>query len=128
MLFAALHHHLQQHNTPLACSLHTNLYVDNIVSGCETEQQAIQYLQESRSLLSSPGFNLRAWASNCDSLNKKAQEGGIASDSHKANVLGLHWNTRTDQLSLVPRVNITLDQLLITKRQVMKDTCKLFDS
>jgi len=56
-------------------------------------------------------------------LNKKAQEGGIASDYHIANILGLHWNTRTDQLSLTPRVNITLDQLLITKRQVLKDTC-----
>ena len=78
-------------------------------------------------LLSSAGFNFRAWTSNCDPLNKKAQEGGIASDSHIANVLGLQWNTRTDQLSLVPRVNITLDQALITKRQVLKDTCKLFD-
>ena len=71
MLFATLHHHLQQHNTPLARSIHTNLYVGNIVSGCETEQQAIQYLQESMSLLSSAGFNLRAWTSNCDSLHRK---------------------------------------------------------
>ena len=91
MLFATLHHHhhLQQHNTPLACNIQANFYVGNIVSGCETEQQAIQYLKESRSLLSSAGFDLRAWTCNCDPLHKKAQEGDIASDSHIANVLGL---------------------------------------
>ena len=109
MLFATLHHHLQQHDTPLAQNIQANLYVDNVVSGCETEEQAIQYLEEARSLLSSAGFNLRAWTSNCESLNKNAQEGGIASDSHLANILGLQWNTRTDQLSLMPRVNITMD-------------------
>ena len=67
MLFATLHYHLQQHSTPLSCNIQANLYVDvdNIVSGCETEQQAIQYLEEARSLMSSAGLNLRAWTSNC---------------------------------------------------------------
>ena len=55
MLFATLHYHLRQHSTPLSCNIQANLYVDNVVSGCETEQQAIQYLEEARSLMSSAG-------------------------------------------------------------------------
>ena len=48
ILYTILHHHLQQYNTPLSCNIQANLYVDNIVSGCETEQQAIQYFEEAR--------------------------------------------------------------------------------
>jgi len=77
--------------------------------------------------MSSAGFNLRAWVSNCESLNQKAQEAGVSSDSHLVNILGLLWNTRTDQLSLMPNANITMDRPLITKREVLKDTSKLFD-
>jgi len=127
MLFATLHYHLQQHSSPLSHNIQANLYVDNIVSGCETEQQAIQYLEEARSLMSSAGFNLRGWASNCKSLNRKAQKVGIANGSHLANILGLQWNITTDHLSLMPKVNITMDQPMITKREVLKDTSKLFD-
>ena len=57
----------------------------------------------------------------------KAQEDGVASNSHLANILGLQWNTKTDQLSLMLRVNITMNRQLITKREVLKDTSKLFD-
>jgi len=129
MLFATLHHHLQQHNTPLPRSIQDNLYVDNIASGCKTEQQAIQYLQESRPLLSSAGFKFRAWTSNCDALNKRAQEGGIASDSQPVNVLGLLWNTRTDQLSLMTDDKSEYHFKPTSDHQAwgIKDTCKLFD-
>ena len=126
MLFATLHYHLQQHSSPLSHNIQANLYVDNIVSGCETEQQAMQHFEEARSLMSSAGFNLRGWASNCKSLNRKAQKVGIANGSHLANILGLQWNITTDHLSLMPKVNITMDQPMITKREVLKDTLKLF--
>ena len=128
MLFSILHHHLQQHDTPLAQNIQANLYVDNVISCCGMEQQAIQYLEEARSLLSSTGFSCRAWTFNSESLTKKVRESGVTSDSHLANILGLQWNTKSDQLSLVPRVNITMDRPLTTKREVLKDTSKLFDS
>jgi len=78
MLFAILHHNSQQHNTPLACNMLTNLYVDNIVSGCETKQQTTQFLQEARLLFSSAGFNLRAWTSN---VSPSLRRHSIASNS-----------------------------------------------
>jgi len=127
ILYAILHYHLQQYNTPLSYDIQTNLYVDNIVSGCDTEQQTIQYFKEARSMMSCAGFNLRAWASNCESLNRKAQNDKVACKSHLTNVLGLQWNTTTDQLSIASKKIHTVDKPSTTKRQVLKDASKLFD-
>ena len=35
MLNATLHHHLNHYNTPVAEDMKENLYVDNIISGCD---------------------------------------------------------------------------------------------
>lgn len=127
ILYAILHHHLQQCDTALSCNIQANLYVDNVISGCETEQQAIQYFEAARSMMSCAGFNLGAWASNCESLNKKAQDDKVASSSHQTNVLGLQWNTTTDQLSIASKKTHIADKQLTTKGQVLKDASKLFD-
>ena len=127
IFYTILHHHLQQYNTPLSCNIQVNLYVDNIVSGCETEQQAIQYFEEPRSMMSCAGFNLRAWTSNCESLNRKIQDNKVASSSDLTNFLGIQWNTTTDQLSIASKRIHTADKQLTTKRHVLKDASKLFD-
>ena len=128
ILSATLHHHLQQHNTPLSRNIQSNLYVDNVVSGCETGVQAIQFYHEARSMLNSAGFSLRAWASNCKSLNRKAQEDGVASSSQWTRILALQWNTAMDQLSLMPRsLGGTAGKLLTTKCDVLMDASKVFN-
>ena len=128
ILFATLHYHLQLFDTPLSNTIQSNLYVDNIVTGCKTESQAIQYFQDARAMMSSAGFNLRAWASNCEYLNAKAQENGVASTPNLTNILGLQWNTATDYLSLVPKLtSVAIDKSFTTKREVLKEASKLFD-
>ena len=54
MLDAILHHHLQQYNTPLSYynNIQETLNIHNIISGCATEQQAIQYFEGVRSIMS----------------------------------------------------------------------------
>ena len=96
ILFATLHH---LYDTPLSRNIRSNLYVDNIVTGCETESQAIQFFQEARSMMCNAGFNLRAWTSNSESLTRKAHEDNIGSNLQLTNILGLQWNTKTDHLS-----------------------------
>jgi len=46
MLNAALHCHLAQYNSPTAKKMIANLYVDNVVSGCPSEFEAISYYNE----------------------------------------------------------------------------------
>lgn len=115
MLFATLHYHLDLYDTLLSHNIQSNLYVDNIVTGCETESQAIRFFQEARSMMSCAGFNFRAWASNCEPLNRKAQDDKVASNSYLTNILELQWHTRTDQLSLTLKITNIADAPLTSK-------------
>ena len=51
MLNAVLQYHLKQYNTPVSNDMLRNLYVDNIISGCETEQKAADYYSQARTIM-----------------------------------------------------------------------------
>ena len=114
MLNATLHHHLQQFNSPIAVDMLTNLYVDNVISGCNSHDQAIQYYQKARSIMSDANFNLRAWASNCPQLSTLAKQDKVADENTTVNILGLQWNTATDTLSFPSKTIIPDNTTLIT--------------
>ena len=44
MLHAALHFHLQKHSSPITTDIANNLYVDNVITGCDTETATVNYL------------------------------------------------------------------------------------
>ena len=126
MLNATLHH-LQQFNSPIAVSMLTNLYVDNVISGCNSHDQAIQYYQKARSIMSDANFNLRAWASNCPQLSTLAKQDKIADENTTVNILGLQWNTATDTLSFPSQTIIPDNTTLITKRECLQQSSKIFN-
>ena len=127
MLYATLYRHLQHHNTPLSHDIQANLYVDNVVSGCETESAAIQYYNQARLIMSEAKFNLRSWASNSPQLNLITHKENTADSTIPANVLGIHWDTDTDKVSLIPKTTTLATVHLITKREVLQDSLKVFD-
>ena len=92
ILNAALTFHVQQHPSPVSTSVLKSLYVDNIVSGCDTEQEALQYFLESRSLMNISKFNLHTWASNSQSLRDLAKQHNVVDEKEIVKVLGLCWN------------------------------------
>ena len=51
MLNAAIIFHLQQHPSPVSTSILERLYIDNVASGCNTEQEAINYFSQSQTLI-----------------------------------------------------------------------------
>ena len=55
ILYATLYHHLRHYNTPLSNDIQSNLYVDNIVSGCKTETEAVEYYHNAREIMSNAG-------------------------------------------------------------------------
>ena len=113
-----LHHYI-------ATSLH--LYVDNVVSGCPSESEAISYYNEARSIMNGAHFNLRSWASNSSQLMDQASRDKISDINNPVNVLGLQWNTKADKLSLTSKSSIPSITSLITKREVLKESSKVFD-
>ena len=48
VLNAVLQHHLNQYISAVSLDMLTNLYVDNVISGCDTEQEVVHYYKESR--------------------------------------------------------------------------------
>jgi len=106
-----------------------NLYVDNVITGYTTPQEAAEYYHEARSIMSHARFNLRAWASNCTQLNTLAQQDSVADSTTLVNILGLQWNIVTDTLQFVQKTVLPCNHstTFITKRQVLQQSSKVFD-
>jgi len=126
MLNAAITFHLKQHPSPVSSNLLSSLYVDNVVSGCNTEQEINQYFQEARSLMSLSKFNLRAWTTNSPSLRNLAREQNVAESKETVKVLGLCWNVELDQISLCSKPELAT-HTAVTKREILRFTYSIFD-
>ena len=126
MLNAAITFHLQQHQTPVSANLLDSLYVDNVVTGCDTEQEATQYFLESRSLMNLSKFNLRTWASNSPMLRNLAHQHSVAETEEIVKVLGLCWNVQLDELYLYSKPDLATCTP-VTKRDILRYTASIFD-
>ena len=78
--------------------------------------------------MSSAKFNLCSWAYNSAELKAIASQEGTSDDSTTVNTLGLRWNPNTDKISLAAKHSILTHDDLITKREVLQDVSKIFDS
>ena len=125
MLYAALHFHLQRHSSAVANDIANNLYVDNVLTGCATEAEAIDYYTKARSILDKAKFNLRSWSSNSEQVRQSAQRDNVADKNDTIKVLGLLWHTRSDTISLASK--ITVEQYSITKRAILQSSSAIFD-
>ena len=127
ILNVVLQHHLNQYISAVSLDMLTNLYIDNVIFGCDTEQEVVHYYKESRTIMSSAKFSLRSWASNSAELKAIAFQEGTSDDSTTVNILGLHWNPNTDKISLAAKPSILTHDDLITKREVLQVVSKIFD-
>lgn len=60
---------LEQQRYPVGANIVlNNFYVDDVLSGADTPQECITSQRQLNKLLSSGGFTLRKWASNCDEV------------------------------------------------------------
>jgi len=125
-LNAAFTFHLQQHPSPVSTDILRSLYVDNVVSDCNTEQEAIEYFSNSRQLMNISKFNLRTWASNSESLRDLAKQHNVADEKEIVKALGLCWNVKLYQLSLCSKPEV-LTATLITKREILRYMSSIFD-
>lgn len=126
MLHATLHHHLDNYNTPVAEDMKENIYVDNVISGCDQELEAVDYYKEARSIMNEAHFNLRSWSSNSSSLRAQAAKDGTADTNDIVNILGLKWDPSTDTLTLTSSKDKPKQQL-VTKRSVLQVSSKVYD-
>ena len=130
MLNAVLQTHLDNHKTPVTQDMKDNLYVDNVIRGRNTDTEALKYYQESRSVMAEAKFNLRLWASNSpllDLQNQAATDGVLDTDSGITNILGLRWNSGADTLTLASKEVQIPQDTIITKREILRESSKIYD-
>ena len=90
MLFATLCRHLKEYKTSVSTDILRNLYVDNIITGQESDAQLIEFYRDARSLMMAAKFNPCTWASNSQQLNSLAQQDKTADKTNPTNVATLY--------------------------------------
>ena len=73
ILNATLLKHLDQCDNKTAEVLKRDLYVDNILSSVDGEDEAVRYFKEARNMMNEAGFNLRSWTSNSRKVRQQAE-------------------------------------------------------
>ena len=127
MLNAVLQHHLKQHTSAVSHDMQANLYVNNVITSCHTEQEAVQYYKEAaRPIMSNAHFNFQR-SSNSARLQAITAQEKTSDDGHSVNILGLRWNPTTDNIMLADKSLIVTNDVLITKREILQDLLKIFD-
>ena len=128
MLTATLHHHLNSCDSPIAHDMKQNLYMDNIITGCSTDEEAVDYYREARSIMTQEQFNLRSWASNSAQLQAITVDEGTTDCDVTVNLLGLLWDTSADTINFNPKQFLSKSETpLVTKRSVLQMSSKVYD-
>ena len=126
MLGAVLNLHLSKFHNKVATDMRDNVYVDNILSGCNTEADLLTYYSQSRDVMGQAGFNLRSWSTNSHCLQETIKADSTSDPNTTVGLLGLRWNTVTDILSLAER-HFPAINTLVTKREILQASSQSFD-
>ncbi|XP_015119530.1 uncharacterized protein LOC107042842 [Diachasma alloeum] len=116
---------------PLAASrLKQDLYVDDLLTGTSTLEEALLLRNEMISLLKPGGFNLRQCTSNSPEILQGLPESTVnlqllGGDDPTLKTLGIHWDSQND--SIVYTVNPIATRDVITMRTIASDVARIFD-
>jgi hypothetical protein len=103
-----------------------DLYVDNLFVGAESEKKLLDWYFEAKEGYLDAGLPLREWKGNSSLVNQQAELDEIAdtTESDVVRMLGLKWDSVNDTLLLN---QIELKKEVTTKREVLSETCRIFD-
>lgn len=107
--------------------LKNDFYVDDLLSGAHSIEEAIDKQHQVTKILQCGGFEIRKWSSNhervTDQLNDDVRE--ICNNSHASmKALGIVWCPSKDTLSI--KVSL-LEDAVLSKRSLLSEVSKLFD-
>ncbi|XP_029171127.1 uncharacterized protein LOC114945863 [Nylanderia fulva] len=113
-----------------ATVLRLDCYVDDVVTGADNLDDAVNLQTELRNLCMAGGFPLRKWASNHPEVltgvpqEHRLQQGPHSWEGESHSTLGLRWRPQDDRFAFAihPR-----PVSKFTKRRVLSETARLFD-
>ncbi|XP_035228533.1 uncharacterized protein LOC118200686 [Stegodyphus dumicola] len=123
LLGATISYHLDNAPQDLrgtALRLKKSFYVDNCIASFETEEKVVKFKEESQTLMSSGGFDLRRWTS------APFKDRSMTSYQKVIPILGLSWDTENDEIycNLNP---LTFSESAHTKRSLLSVSQRIFD-
>ena len=105
-------------------------YVDDLNSGVDPVDQAINFYEKCKIRFTDAGFNVRKWRSNSPELRSIfAKNEPYFENLENGKVLGIQWSEMDDHLVIRPRDFLEQfdDGDTITKRQILKILAGFFD-
>lgn len=124
---------MEKNNYPIGSEIALNdFYVDDVLTGFDDVMAALAGQKQLRQLLSSGGFELKKWTSNCSKLLDHLPNGycecriplELNMDQH-VKTLGIQWNPVTDTFSF--KIEFNTDDRTVTKRNFLSDAARLYD-
>lgn len=102
--------------------------MDDLLTGADSENEAIHLAKQIYAILQTVGFELRKWQSSSESIRTamKTENGGsmILSEDNTT-ILGLKWNPVKDTFSYTVKMDDITDKK--TKRIVLSKIAQLYD-
>ena len=125
LLGATIKDHLESTKDQFSIDISKDMYVDNLITGANSEEEAKQLYVEAKQKLLEISMNLRDWKSNSQNLNETFSVNDRMNGT-AIKVLGLQWNTNADQL-MISTDKFQRAEISTTKRQVLMAVASLFD-
>ena len=128
LLQKTLNYHLESHPNPLARTLISKFYMDNLQITYACVDELRMAYPQINSILADASMPLQGWISNDSSFNEEMN--CETENVQNVNVLGIQWNADSDQISLQSskQVGMNVDANgLVTKRQVLSIISTVFD-
>jgi hypothetical protein len=123
-----LEHHLEKYTmSEVGADMDRKLYMDNLVTGVDNDNQAVNYYYTARGIMRNGGFNLRQWLSNSVDLSRITELEGTKTKGTSTSVLGMLWNAEIDMLSFQMKSLLPVYTAKVTKRSVLSGACSVFD-
>ena len=124
LLNATISHHLSRYYQSRAVTeMQSNFYVDDLISGADTEEEARDLLTEAQSVMADAGMVLSKYTSNSPVVFDSAVSESSGAEGIK--VLGVRWIPDEDVFTfdgvMIP------DDVVPTKRVVLSFIARLFD-
>ena len=117
-------------NSPKAARVvEEDFYMDDLLSGASTVEEAVAISDQVDSILKSYGFQLRKWKSNSFDVlrnfeNRRSDNLLEIESNECSKVLGLYWNSDSDEFIFRSLLKI---ESPITKRKILSESAKIFD-
>ncbi|XP_011701161.1 PREDICTED: vacuolar protein sorting-associated protein 13-like protein [Wasmannia auropunctata] len=120
----------ERHAYPRAADIiKSHLYVDDLLTGANTIDEARLIRDEVTELLSRGGFTIRQWASNderiINDLESNALHASFKLNADLLKTLGITWSTQDDEICYTTNSIKSSDQ--VTKRNILSEIAKIYN-